>query len=143
MRLVRERCTVWTKDWTINDGRRRGKSTNKFAKEVGKTENGEQEDEKRFSGGGWHGTGRGRCRGKTSKSGKSGGGERSCICRWRSAGDFSEESPQPAEEGEDAEDGAKGGAEVGELFGYGDHCYGRWLVSCPRTDHGEELTKET
>lgn len=133
--LVRERGTVGTEDGGIDGGRRRrrGEGANEFAKEVGKTENSDEEDKKRFSGGGWRST-RGGCWGKTTENGKGGRGERCCVGGWGSAGDFGEEGAQPAEEGEDAENGAKGGAEVGELFGYRNHCYERRLVPRSRVN---------
>jgi len=58
------------------------------------------------------------------EGGEGGGGEGGGIDGRRAAGDFGEEGAEVAEEGEDAEDGAEGGAQVGELFGDGDHCCG-------------------
>lgn len=58
------------------------------------------------------------------EGGEGGGGEGGGIGGGRAAGDFGEEGAEVAEEGEDAEDGAEGGAQVGELFGDGDHCCG-------------------
>ena len=56
------------------------------------------------------------------EGGEGGRSEGCCVCRWGPAGDFGEEGAGPAEEGEDTKDGAKSVAEVGELFGHGDHC---------------------
>lgn len=84
---------------------RGGEGADHLGHEVGDAEGGSEEEEERLAAGlCWAG---GAVGARTAfETGKGSGCEGRCVCWGRAAGDFGDEGAYPAEEGEDAEDGA-------------------------------------